>query len=421
MLSLKHKTKEQLAISSDVRVLRAIDKIFNFAIGVEADEIHFEPRANDLAVNFLAQGELLDVLVLPKKLEAAAISAIKEMAGLNYPADNAPRIGRFKQDHLGYKIVFSLNIHATATGDKVIVSLRKSRFELRGLGRLGFSGKSLAQVKKVLAGRKGLVAVIGNHDSGTTATLYSFLNSLKHPELNIATVEREVAFDLPEINQCRLDPAAGLDSRAALKAIRRQDADIVMISETDDRETAEAAFQLAQAGHFVLLGVASRDLAAALQLWQDLGVPPAIFSAKAKLAITERLVKKNCPHCLTPRKIDQSSLRRLEKYLPLKKLLARLKEDKIISKKVSRPEDLVFYKSRGCARCRQRGSAGWIGLFEVLAITPEVKSLIKSGHLSALGSELEKQGSYSLAEDALIKALGGLISLDEVFRTSGKI
>jgi type II secretory ATPase GspE/PulE/Tfp pilus assembly ATPase PilB-like protein len=416
MRSYKEKIKEQLSISDDIRAIRVIDKIFNFAIGCEAEEIYFEPRDKNLAVNFLVQGELKNTLLLPKKAEPAVIAAIKEMAGINYPADNSPRGGNFKKDHLGCKIIFSLNIHPTEEGEKIIVNLKKEKLELLGLGRLGFSGKILAQVKRKLSARKGLIAVVGDQNSGCTATLYNFINFLNCPELNIATVEKNVACDLPEINQSRLDPRVGFNSGTAVNALRRQDADVVMIEEIDDRETAEAAFHLASAGHFVIAGINGADLATTLDFLQELGISLSLFSANVKMLITQRLVDKNCPHCLKRQKIGRENLLRLEKKLSLKKLLFRLKRDKIISEKITRPEDLVFYRSRGCSRCQERGSSGRIGIFEVLEITPEVKNLIKTGHFSAIRNEVKKQGSYSLAEDALIKALNGLVSFETFFR-----
>jgi type II secretory ATPase GspE/PulE/Tfp pilus assembly ATPase PilB-like protein len=416
MLSLKEKIKNQLSLSSEVKILRVIDKIFNFAIGCEAEEIFFEPRAKDLAVIFSSGGEIKNTLLLPKKAEQAVIAAIKEMAGLNYPGDNAPPGGKFKKDYLGYKIIFSLAVHPAASGERLAVSLTREKFKLLGLGRLGLNKESLRLVKKAMAGGKGIVLVIGASNSGRTSTLYSFIDFLKSPGLNIATVEREIAADLPEINQSRLNPAAGFGSGAAVNALRRQDADVVMIGEINDRETAEAALHLADSGHFVLAGIEGRDATAALNYLKDLGAPLALFSANAKLMITQRLVGKNCPYCLGKKKIGSDNLRRLEQKLSLKKLLPRLKRDKIISGKIADTEDLVFYRGRGCPRCQNRGSLGKIGIFEVLEITPAVKSLIRGGHFSAISAELKKQNSYSLAEDALIKSLNGLITVEEVFK-----
>ncbi|MDD5527399.1 MAG: ATPase, T2SS/T4P/T4SS family [Patescibacteria group bacterium] len=418
MQSIREKVKEQLSLSSDVRVIRAIDKIFNFAIGCEAEEILFEPRAKDLAVNFMADGELKNTLLLPKKAEQAVIAGVKAKAGLNYPADNSAGGRKFKKDFLGYKIIFSLCVRSGSAGEKITVNLAKEKFQLFGLGQLGLNAKALEIVKKNLLNRQGLTAVIGDFNSGRTATLYSFINFLKHPELNIATVEKDVACDLPEINQSRLSKLDGFSAKNAINALKRQDADVIMIGDINDRETAEAAFNLAQSGHFILAGIYSRDIVVALNFLQEAGVTLSSFSANAKMAITQRLADKNCPFCLTKQKIGRESRRRLEEKLSLRKLLSRLMRDKIISNRINKPEDLIFYKSAGCPRCHNSGVAGKIGIFEVLEITPEVKNIIKTGHFSSLRREPEKQGGYSLAEDALIKALGGLISLEAVIKAA---
>jgi type II secretory ATPase GspE/PulE/Tfp pilus assembly ATPase PilB-like protein len=416
MQLFKEKIKEQLAVSTDIRVIRVIDKIFNFAIGCEAEEIRLESEKKNMAVKFFADGELKNTLLLPKKIEPAVMAGMKEMAGLNYPTDNLAAAGKFKKECLGYKIIFSLNVHPVETGEKIIVNLKKEKFQLLGLGQLGLSGKSLALVKKVLAEKKGLVAVIGNFNSGRTATLYSFINYLKRPDLNIATIEREVVQDLPEINQSRLSPSDGFNSGAAVNAVRRQDADVVMIGEVNDRETAEAAFHLAAAGHFVLAGIYSQNVVTALTFLQDLGITLSLFSANARLSVTGRLAGRNCPYCLSKQKLGPEARRRLEEKISFKKLLPELKQDKIISERINDPADLIFYKSAGCPRCKNTGSAGKIGVFEVLEITPEVKEMIRTGHFSVIRNEVKKQGGYSLVEDALIKALSGLISLEEVLK-----
>jgi type II secretory ATPase GspE/PulE/Tfp pilus assembly ATPase PilB-like protein len=419
MNALKEKIKEQLALSGDTRIIRIIDKIFNFAIGCEAEEIYFEPRAQDLAVIFQAAGEVKNTLVLPKRVEEAVLGGVKAMAGLNYPSANLAPAGKFKKSFAGYKIIFSLAVRPSRSGEKVIVNLHKEKFDLLGLGQLGFSGQNLKRIKKVLDSRRGLVAVIGDLNSGQTSTLYSFISYLKRPDLNIATVEQEIARHLPQVNQSLINPRVGFGSGAATNALRRQDVDVVMISEINDRETAEAALQLAAAGHFVLTGILSQDVVSSLNFLNDLAVPLSSLAANTKLAVTQRLVDKNCPFCLKPQKISHNSWRRLDEKLFLSKLLPRLKRDKIISAKISRPEDFIFYQSSGCPRCQDRGVAGRIGIFEILEITPEVKALIKSGHFSSVREEVKKQGGYSLAEDAFIKALGGLISLEEVLKVIG--
>ena len=403
MYTLKEKTKEQLRVDKDVKAIRAIEKLLNLAVSAEADEIFFEPAEN-LDVIFRAGGEAKNKFSLPMKIAPAILDGLRSLARENG--------GKFKQEFNGYKIIFSLTI----SGGRFIVNLHKEIFLLLSLNRLGLSGKNLELVKKNLAGKKGLTLVLGEFNSGRTTTLYSFLHYLSNPGLNLATLENNVIFDLPEINQSRLDPLSGYNFAQGLNSLRRQDIDGAMIAEIIDQETAEAAMRLAAAGHFVLAGLHARDLASALSFFHDSSTPLNLFSDTAKLIITQSLVEKNCPHCLKAKKIGADSLKKLAAKINLKKILPRLRDDKIISAKIKKPQDLIFYKSSGCQRCHNYGTDGRIGIFEVVRMTPEVKKIIKSGHFSLLRAEAGKQDNYSLVEDVLIKALQGLTSLEELFK-----
>jgi type II secretory ATPase GspE/PulE/Tfp pilus assembly ATPase PilB-like protein len=420
MLSLKEKLKEQLSIDSDVKVVRSIEKLLSYAVNLEAAEISFEPEAEKLAVFFRSEGEIKHKLVIPKKFESAIITSLKKMAGLDRSGKNISK-GKFKKKYQGGKIVFSLQLYPTVSGERMVIDLHRENFELVGFSRLGLSGKALADVKNSLAEKDGLLLVVGDSSSGRTTTLYSLLSQINKPELNVATVESHIAQDLPGVNQSCLDPLSGYDSAAAVNCLRRQDADVIMITELSDKVTAAAAMRLAGAGHFVLAGAPSRDISATLKTFQDFGVNLSLFSAGANLVITQRLVEKNCPYCLAKQRIGSNDWGRLKLKLGLPKLFARLKQEKIIAEKVQKPEDLTFYKSQGCPRCKNSGIAGKIGIFEVLQVTPEVKKLIKTGHLTAMNNELKNQGGNSLAEDAFIKALSGTIAIKEVFKVIDKV
>ena len=255
MQSIGEKVKEQLAFDSEVGVIRVIDKLLNYAIGADADEICFEPKENELAVIFRLAGGIENIFSVSKKIEPALIYGLKEMAGISSPMEKSAGNGKFKKDYQGFKIIFSLTIYPTAAGEKITIDLQKEKFELLEISRLGFNAPALAAVKKNLNGRKGLTLVIGNFNSGRTTTLYSFLNFINKPELNIATVESNIAFDIPQINQSRLDPISGYNSAIAVNSLRRRDTDVAMIEDINDQKTTEAAMHLAESGRFVLSGL----------------------------------------------------------------------------------------------------------------------------------------------------------------------
>lgn len=416
MFSLKEKTKEHLGLDSDPKIIRIIDKLLNYAISTEAAEIFFEPKEDDLAVIFRIASGTENILRVPKKTESALIHGLKEMAGISNSLGNSTSSGKFKKDYQGFKIIFSLAVHPTAVGEKMTIDLQKENFELLEVGRLGFNAPALAAVKNNLNKKNGLTLVVGNFNSGRTATLYSFLNFINKPDLNIATVESDIAFDLPQINQSRLAPISGFNSAVALNSLRHRDADVIMIADINDQETTELAMQLAESGRFVLGGLYSKDVVTALTFFRDLEIPLSSFTSSVKMVVAQRLLKKNCPHCLAEQRISAETRRALQKKFDLTRLIKKMRTDKIVSEKVSGAEDLVFYKGRGCSYCQETGFLGKTGIFEVLEITPEVKQMIKEGHFSGARQEIKKQGGYLIEEDALIKALGGSAEIEEVFR-----
>lgn len=419
MFSLKEKTKEHLGLDLDPKIIRIIDKLLNYAISAEAAEIFFEPREDDLAVIFRIASGIENVLRVPKKTESALIYGLKEMAGISDSLRNTSDSGKFKKDYQGFKVIFSLAVHPTTAGEKITIDLQKEKFELLEIGRLGFNAPALAAVKKNLNKKNGLTLVVGNFNSGRTATLYSFLNFINKPDLNIATVESDIALDIPQINQSLLDPISGFSSAVALNSLRHRDADVIMIADINDQETTELAMQLAESGRFVLGGLYSQNAATALTFFRDLEIPLSSFNSAVKMVVTERLLRKICPHCLTEQKISATTRQALQKKFDLDKLLKKMRADKVLPAKVSGAEDLVFYKGRGCSYCGETGFLGKAGIFEVLEITPEVKKIIKEGHFSRIQEEVRRQGGYLLEEDALIKVLGGSVEIEEVFRMLG--
>jgi type II secretory ATPase GspE/PulE/Tfp pilus assembly ATPase PilB-like protein len=415
MFSLRDNVKEQLFLSSDVQTARVVDKLLSFAAASEAEEIYLEPREKSLAAVFRIGGEARKTVILPKQSEKSVLEALKGMAGLRMPTDNLPGNGKFRKNFPGFKIIFSLAVYPASDGEKIVVSLKKEKFEILSLGRLGFSGRSAETVKRNLSASDGLVLVIGEDDLMRTDALYGFLNILNRPDLNLATVEKEIAADVPEINQSQLDPLSGFNSSLAMDSLRRQDADIIMISEINDKESAEAAFNLAGSGHFVLAGLESREIGAGLFFLKDLPASLPLFASSAKMAVTVGSAEKNCPYCLTKKKLSGEIKKKLEEMFS-GNFLEKLRQEKLISENISHWEDFSFYESKGCLRCGYSGISGRIGVFEVLEITERVKEFIRGGHLFSVRGETEKQGNYLLEQDALIKAIGGLISIEEVFK-----
>jgi type IV pilus assembly protein PilB len=411
MFSLQEEIKEWLVAGSDAKTARIIDKILSFAIGCEAEEIIFEPTEGGLAVNLSADRSLKSSFLIPKGLAEPFIGVLKKISGLNN--DQLSR-GIGKKDCFGSKVIFSFATHNTKEGEKIVVELKKEKFQLLDPGRLGLPPASLASVKKRLDKRKGLILVAGNNDSGRTTTLYSLLNYLNRPEFNLATLEGEISFNIPGVNQSRVDQRRGFDHRSALHHLRRQDADVIMVGEIGDRETALGVVDLAHAGHLVLAGISAANIDSVFDRLKDWGIDMPFFASAASLIIVQRLADRNCPFCLSERKPTIETWRRLKGKIDFKTLPSRLKKDRIIPAKINQAEKLKFYKSKGCPRCGGTGHAGKIGIFEVLEIDKEAGDIIRSGHFCLLRERIVKQGNYLLAEDYFAKAAAGLVVIEKL-------
>ena len=419
MYSFKEKTKEQLTIAEDAATARVIDKILNYAINEEIDELIVAEEKGQGEVKFYEAGQNKGHLLLTEKTREKVCSALKEIAGLKGDVRAGIERGEFKKQSLGKKIVFSVAVYNSRAGEKIVIGVKQEKIVPLNIGHLGSERKTLDKVKKVLDKGQGMVLVVGPFNSGKTGTLYSFLEYLNKPELNVMTVESEVGCELPTVNQSRLNHRAGFDHSSALYSVLRQDPDVVMIDEIADKEAANSAFNLAERGYLVLAGIYSRNISSGLDFFQELGVNLRLFNAAVKLVVSQRLLPKNCSHCLKKEKITKTNLEKMKQEFG-DKFLLRLKAEKVISDKIKTWEDISFYRGQGCARCNNTGIVGKIGVFEVLEINTETKKLIKEGHLSKVNSEIKKQSGYTLAEDALAKAANGIVSLDEALKINTK-
>jgi len=413
--SLKEKVKEQLAIAEETLATRIIDKIFNYVANEDIDEVIIEQNGQKGEVKFLEFGEVKEKLSLAEKLKVTISQSIKAMAGIAF--DNVSNVGRghFKKESLGKKIVFSVAVYNIDQKEKIIIHVSRNKVKPFSISSLGGERNVLEKIKSTLNQAKGLVFVIGPFNSGKTSTLYSFLSFLNKPELNISTMEDEISYDLPEINQIKIDRRFGVDHSALFSSLLRQDPDVVMIDEIFDREAAEAALNLSLRGYFVLAGVYSQNVFTCLDFLQGLGINLNLLAQAVKLFVNQRLIPKNCHHCLEKEKLTKTSLEKIKKTFG-NTFLEKLKNEKIIPSKIKKWEEISFYRGSGCERCHKTGQLGQIGIFEILEMSEVVKNYIKQGHLSAIKNEIKKQENFTLAEEAMAKAVRGLTTIDEVIK-----
>lgn len=412
MKTIKEKKKQQLSLATDLAAGRILEKILGYAVAEEVDEMIFDSSVKGAKVRFCDAGHIKGELSFPSSVRGSIFSALKELSGAS-----CDRPGEFKRDLPGGKILFSVSLYKREKEEMIIVSLSRTSFEVLGVCQLGFEKKVLGRVKEVLEeGGKGLVLVTGPFDSGKTSTLYSFISHINSPELNITTFERQISFDLPDVNQSPFGDKPGLRQPFSLSSILRQDPDVVMIDEATDKAAIDAALNLSDRGYFVLAGLFGRKFSSTLDFLQGLDVSLPLFVSSVKMLVNQRTAARNCPSCLKRSKMDRTSFSRMKTALFRPGLFEELKERKLVGDGVSGLEDIAFYESVGCDKCRGKGSLGRVGVFEVLMMSDEVVKAIRGGHFSSVDLEVSRQDCFTLAESALIKAAAGIISPKELLK-----
>lgn len=408
--------EEKIPLSAEAGIERTVAKILDYAVREEAESVMFDLSGERGAIFYKFFGSWKKIFDIPAKLLAAVGQEVRNISGLPLEKVNLPQTAEFKKSYDGFKAVFCVSSNPLSGGEKIFLDIFPKRLKPLSLRQLGLAQSELKKVEAGLRKASGLSLVLGNFNSGRTTTLYGFLDYLNRPELNICTIESEVDSDLDFANQARLDPRSGFDRRLAIDSIFRQDPDVIMIGEVIDQETSAGVLRAALRGLPVLAGVYSRDVTAAVQLLRDLDVPLPLFAEAVNMFVNQRVLKKICHHCIIRDKKNNEKMKELKRGFAWKVLLPRLKEIKAVSDSVKSSDELVFYKGKGCEYCQNTGFSGSIGAFEVLEATAEVKALLKSGHLSGLKKEIESQKGFYIKEDALLKALNGITTLDEVLR-----
>jgi type IV pilus assembly protein PilB len=384
----------------DAPVVRFVNKILLDAINSEASDIHFEPYENNFRIRFRQDGMLHEVASPPVNIAARLTARIKVMSRMNIAERRVPQDGRIKMVLSRNRAIdFRVNTCPTLYGEKVVLRILDPTSAKLGVEALGFEPEQqkdfLAAIKKPY----GMVLVTGPTGSGKTVSLYTAMNMLNTPEVNISTVEDPVEIQVPGINQVNMNVKTGLTFAEALRAFLRQDPDIVMVGEIRDLETAEIAVKAAQTGHLVLSTLHTNDAPQTLTRLANMGVPPFNIASSVLLIMAQRLARKLCEHCKTPDDLPKEAL--LEEGFTEKDL-----------------KDLKIYKAVGCDRCTQ-GYKGRIGIFQVMPVSEEMGRIIMEGGTSLqLHDQAKQEGVSTLRESGLRKVKTGIVSLEELNRVT---
>ncbi len=411
----KEKSETELKkMAEDLPVIKIVDSLVFHAILQNASDIHIEPGEQDLTIRYRIDGILHDAMVLNKNAAAGITARIKVMASLKLDEKRLPQDGRFKKEENGERISFRVSILPTFFGEKTVIRLLKENAHGFTLETLGFHGEALERIYSSLKQKTGMVLATGPTGSGKTTTIYTMLEILNNPEVNISTVEDPIEYQMPRVNQTQVKSEIGLTFSNGLRSLLRQDPDIIMVGEIRDGETAGLAVNASLTGHLVLSTIHTNSAVGAIPRLIDMGVEPFLITATVKTVIAQRLVRRLMPnkekYFLTP--IETTNL---SKIVDLDRMLSLLKAEKIIGEKDTW-DKIPFYHPVKINEFED-GYSNRIGMHEVLRVTSTIKDMIiKGASQDDMEAQAKKEGMMTMFEDGVFQAVLGVTSLEEVFR-----
>jgi general secretion pathway protein E len=388
--------------ANEQHVVRVVDWLFQYAYAQRASDIHLEPRREQGVVRFRIDGVLQQVYQVPPAVFAAMTSRIKILGRMDVAEKRRPQDGRIKTRAAdGDEVELRLSTLPTAFGEKLVMRIFDPDVLVRNFAELGFSEEDSKRWGSMTGRPHGIILVTGPTGSGKTVTLYSTLKQLATPEVNVCTIEDPIEMIEGSFNQMQVQGAIDLNFAEGLRALMRQDPDIIMVGEIRDLETAEMAIQAALTGHLVLSTLHTNDAPSAITRLLDLGVPSYLLNATVLGIMAQRLVRTLCPECKEPSDLHHETL-----------------WHELVSPFKSNPPKQV-YKPVGCLECRNTGYKGRVGIYEVLLLSSDVKRLINEAtDITKVREQAYKEGMRPLRISGAMKVASGLTTLDEVMRVA---
>lgn len=402
-------------MAEDLPVVRIVDTLLRHAIIQGASDIHIEPQEEEVLVRYRIDGILHDTMTLPKHASSTIVARLKVLSNLKLDQKRLPQDGRFKMEMDGQKVSFRVSMLPIFFGEKVVMRLlreNRSGFTLEGIG---FHGATLERLHGAMKQTTGIILVTGPTGSGKTTTLYTVLDLLNTPEVNISTIEDPIEYQMPRINQTQVKPEIGFTFASGLRSLMRQDPDIIMIGEIRDQETASLAINAALTGHMVLATVHTNSASGTVARLMDMGAESFLLVSTLRVAVGQRLVRK-----LTDSKVSYTlsanEKEELGKHADLDKILATMVEEGII-KAGSTWNSIPFYRPTVGTGAQEDGYKGRAGIHEVLPMTPTLKNMVMANATSDdIEIQARKEGMLTMLEDGIYKASRGLTSIEEVLR-----
>ena len=407
--------KELKKAAEAVPAVRIVDSILRHAISQGASDIHIEPQEEELIVRYRIDGVLHDAMSLPKYAADPIVARIKILSNLRIDEKRLPQDGRFRiEDKSGERVAFRVSILPVYYGEKVVMRLLRENVRGFTLESLGFHGIGLERVHAATRKKTGLILVTGPTGSGKSTTLYTILDILNTPEVNISTIEDPIEYQMPRVNQTQVKPEIGFTFAAGLRALVRQDPDIIMVGEIRDRETASLAVNAALTGHLVLSTLHTNSAAGAVPRLIDMGVEPFLIASTLQVVIGQRLVRLLCDDAESY-KMTRSETEALSEVVDIGNVLKALKDEGIVAPNATW-QSIEFKKPKKGGKCPE-GYKSRRGIQEVLMVDDQIKELILQGANSdKIEEAAKKTGMLTMIEDGVFKAAEGKTSIEEVLR-----
>lgn len=401
-------------LAEDLPVVRIVDTLLKHAALQDASDIHIEQSENEVIVRYRIDGMLHDAMVLPKQAGSSITARIKVLSNLKLDEKRLPQDGRFKIELNGEKISFRVSILPTYYGEKTVMRLLRETVSGFTLEKLGFHGRNLEVIHEATNLSDGLILTTGPTGSGKTTTLYTVLDIVNQPDVNISTVEDPVEYQMKRVNQTQVKPEIGFTFASGLRSLLRQDPDIIMVGEIRDNETAALAINAALTGHLVLSTLHTNSAAGAIPRLIDMKCEPFLLVSTLRVVVAQRLVRRlHKPQNPTP--LTKEEYEAIAKHVDMDKVLEALRNEGVVEKNATW-KTVPFYKPVPDNESPD-GYKSRIGIHEALKVSPAVRELVIKG---ATSDEIEKQarseGMLTMIEDGVFKCAQGLTTLEEILR-----
>lgn len=393
-------------VDTEPSIIQLVNILLEYAYENRASDIHIQPQQQEVPIRFRIDGILHRVALLPKNLLNLVVSRIKVLSKLRTDEHLAAQDGKFRARFGKDEFDIRVSIVPATEGEKVVLRLLSERARHFVLADIGLGEADLTKVEAAIKKPYGMILSCGPTGCGKTTTLYTLLKILNQPDVNIATIEDPVEYAIEGVSQIQVNPKTNLTFASGLRAIVRQDPDIIMVGEIRDEETADIAVNSAMTGHLVLSTMHANNAATCLPRLQDMGVQNYLVASSVNIIIAQRLVRKICLQCR-------------QTYTATKKDLARKLPPEILRPLFGKNKQVLLYHGQGCRSCGQTGYLGRLGIFEILEINEPIRELImRNADAGQIQKQAQKQGMSLMIEDGIQKVLNGITTIEEIIRVT---